>query len=309
MTKSASDGENYIGLVTRGSLGPYANVNEDIETVLTEPLPINETYNIKIDLSFSENWGHFIDFGTTFLKYDTPAKLRIFGGENPCEKAGLLWESPVIDHTDWQTYTATLKPQQTEVNFLIFQAEYTTETTKFGNILIDNIQECLSPPIETVPFDSVKCANAEVKLDASTADGSYLWNTGATTSSILVDEAGVYTVQISNDCETGTYTFSIEGVDCGCETSAPNVFTPNGDGINEKFEVTGAFGLTKYKLRVFNRAGLEVFESEEINDFWDGTSNGNELPSGIYYFVIDITCTVGTSTLNNSNKGWVTIMR
>ena len=78
----ASDGATYIGLVTRGNLGPYANHNEDIQVELLSAMKMGEEYLYQLDLSFSEHWGHFIDFGSTFLSYADPVKLKIYGGLN-----------------------------------------------------------------------------------------------------------------------------------------------------------------------------------------------------------------------------------
>lgn len=382
VTKNASNGSSYIGLVTRGNLGPFANQNEDVQTRLSSPIAIGESFEFVIDLAFSPNWGHTIDFGSTFLTYDTPAKLQLFGGSTSCDEAELLWESPAIDHTDWRSYEVTLNPQVTEVEYIILQASHTNATTYFGNLLIDNIVECSfeinwveeiticeheplildvaipngtyewqdgfggpvfivdSPgtysvtvsngciskdyevvvatrncfcddaiPIQTVPFDSTKCTDSEILLDAGTPGGFYTWNTGSNASSITVSEPGLYSVEISNRCELQMFDYLIETFECTCEISAPNVFTPNGDGVNEKFEIVGTADLTTYSLNVVDRAGRIVFTTDNINDFWDGTLNGNELSNGVYYYSIKLLCTQEGETKENFYKGWVTLMR
>ncbi|MBL0133365.1 MAG: gliding motility-associated C-terminal domain-containing protein [Chitinophagaceae bacterium] len=67
----------------------------------------------------------------------------------------------------------------------------------------------------------------------------------------------------------------------------PNAFSPNGDGINDLFHirVTGYFKLDGYKL--FNRWGQLIFETKDITRDWDGRYNGNPLPVGSYYWVIE----------------------
>jgi gliding motility-associated-like protein len=67
----------------------------------------------------------------------------------------------------------------------------------------------------------------------------------------------------------------------------PNVFTPNGDGTNDYFEVD-TDGTTVYEFTIFTRAGTRIYHSESPRIFWDGSSlDGKELKEGIYYYVIE----------------------
>ncbi|MBL4592881.1 MAG: gliding motility-associated C-terminal domain-containing protein [Flavobacteriales bacterium] len=76
--------------------------------------------------------------------------------------------------------------------------------------------------------------------------------------------------------------------------------TPNGDGKNDTWTIKGLKG--KGTVIVFNRWGQKVFESTGYNNDWGGTSNGNILPDGDYYYVIN--CDDG-----NDYKGPLTILR
>jgi gliding motility-associated-like protein len=62
----------------------------------------------------------------------------------------------------------------------------------------------------------------------------------------------------------------------------PNIFTPNGDGVNDRFVPFEAFP-GKWVLTIFNRWGSEVFSSTNLVQGW----NGEEAPSGTYYWVIE----------------------
>lgn len=71
----------------------------------------------------------------------------------------------------------------------------------------------------------------------------------------------------------------------------PNVFTPNGDGVNDFFEVE-TDGATVYVFRVFTRNGTQIYYSRSPRIFWNGkTSSGTDVSSGIYYYVIEETGT------------------
>ena len=66
----------------------------------------------------------------------------------------------------------------------------------------------------------------------------------------------------------------------------PNFFTPNEDGVNDYFEVETPVGKT-YEFTVFTRTGTRVHVSDSPRVFWDGrTPGGQEVPEGIYYYVI-----------------------
>jgi len=67
----------------------------------------------------------------------------------------------------------------------------------------------------------------------------------------------------------------------------PNVFTPNGDQINDYFEVE-TDGTTIYEFSVFTRTGTRIYYSLSPRIFWDGkTGSGIEQPEGVYYYVIE----------------------
>jgi len=71
------------------------------------------------------------------------------------------------------------------------------------------------------------------------------------------------------------------------ELEIPNVFSPNGDHINDYFVVTTP-GEYIYTCRIFTRAGLQVYYSRSPEISWDGrTTAGREVPVGVYYYVIE----------------------
>lgn len=73
----------------------------------------------------------------------------------------------------------------------------------------------------------------------------------------------------------------------GAKLEVPNVFSPNGDQINDYFEVN-TDGTTVYEFSVFTRTGTRIYHSLSPRIFWDGNSlDGNELSEGVYYYVIE----------------------
>ena len=66
-----------------------------------------------------------------------------------------------------------------------------------------------------------------------------------------------------------------------------NTFTPNGDGTNDKWSVTGLRFYEGARISVFDKAGDRMFYTEIPDQGWDGTFNGKELPIGSYFWVIE----------------------
>lgn len=74
-------------------------------------------------------------------------------------------------------------------------------------------------------------------------------------------------------------------VTIGDELTVPNVFTPNGDGVNDVFFVNSK-GITEYNITIVNRWGNPVFESTDVNASWDGTSDGKKCVDGTYFYIL-----------------------
>lgn len=83
----------------------------------------------------------------------------------------------------------------------------------------------------------------------------------------------------------------------------PNAFSPNGDGVNDKWVITNLADYPGAFVEVYNRDGQMVFQSFGYNIAWDGTVKGKPLPVATYYYII---------TLKNGFKpivGYVTILK
>ena len=82
----------------------------------------------------------------------------------------------------------------------------------------------------------------------------------------------------------------------------PNVFTPNGDGYNDRFEILGLENCVQHKLLVYNRAGQLVYKSNSYENTW----NGGDCPDGMYRYMFLYT---GDNGIEQTLSGVVTIIR
>ena len=83
----------------------------------------------------------------------------------------------------------------------------------------------------------------------------------------------------------------------------PNTFTPNGDGINDTWDIPSLSAYPGNNVKIFNRYGTIVFQSNGYSQAWDGKINGALVPIGTYYYIIDLK--------NKTNKiaGYLVILR
>ena len=121
-----------------------------------------------------------------------------------------------------------------------------------------------------------------------------------------------YTARVYNGAGCMTTDHVTVNVFCtGANVFIPNTFSPNGNGMNERFYPRG-IGLFNVPLfQIFNRYGLVVFEKHSLtpnaaSDGWDGTYNGQPAPTGVYVYVLSVTCKNNTMF---KFKGNVTLIR
>lgn len=166
-------------------------------------------------------------------------------------------------------------------------------------------------PMVNLGPDSVLCLDGAALTVADLNNASdptiqWHWNTGAITPSIQILHPGTYSLTATkNDCST---TETIE-VNKDCYTDVPNVFTPNGDGVNDYFYPRQLLskGVVGFSMTIFNRWGQKVFESTTTNGRgWDGKFNDKEQPMGVYIYMIDAMLKNGR---NENYTGNVTLVR
>ncbi len=150
---------------------------------------------------------------------------------------------------------------------------------------------------------------ASVTSNWSFGNGGITTTTVNTTVSTTYINAGTYTVQLI--AKKGICIDSVSKVitiDIPSKLTVPNVFTPNGDGANDKFKLLTQ-NLSNIEATIFDRWGNKVFEmtSDKGNIEWDGINlYGKEAANGTYFYVIKAT---GKDSKDYTEKGTVSLYR
>ncbi|UCJ07684.1 PKD domain-containing protein [Chitinophaga pendula] len=154
-------------------------------------------------------------------------------------------------------------------------------------------------PKENTPVSFTNLSNGAV---------SYVWNFGdghestQTNPTYQYNKTGTYEV-----CLTATNQFGC--IDSVCKPvsaivvplyDVPSAFSPNGDGINDVFYVKG-FAVSRFNIKIFNRWGQLVFESNDINIGWDGKFKGSLQSMDAYAYVINLEFNDGTKANKTGN--------
>ena len=115
----------------------------------------------------------------------------------------------------------------------------------------------------------------------------YKWNTGDFDCCLKPYKEGYYKRSSRNEC--GSYIDTVHVSFSLCEDCLvlPNAFTPNGDGSNDEFRGEGRIdGSTDFQFSIWNRWGELLFESDNIDNGWDGTHQGVMSQVDTYVWVI-----------------------
>jgi len=187
---------------------------------------------------------------------------------------------------------------------------YTLELALGNCLFTDAIQISYEPGYEqALPKDTVICETAPAILLASYEGAQYQWSDFSTEMSLQTSQSGQHWVDIETNCFAAREYFNVSTEDCGCESFIPNVFTPNGDGIQEQFQLEFTEGISNYSLDIFDRYGRLIFRTSNPTEFWDGNNKGKQVPEGVYYWAAQYRCYAAEGFKQNVRKGYVSVLR
>lgn len=150
-------------------------------------------------------------------------------------------------------------------------------------------------PLADAGPDKVVLEGGFVTLTPALISGipvSYLW-----TPSIGLQDPNI-AAAVASPTEDITYTLTVTS-DQGCTTSdmvfvevlkkpnIPNIFSPNGDGVHDRWEIKYLDSYPGCTVDVYNRYGQLIYHTVGYGTPWDGTINGKSVPVGTYYYIVD----------------------
>ncbi len=134
--------------------------------------------------------------------------------------------------------------------------------------------------------------NGSIDLTMRARGLSFQWSNGATTEDLEGLAAGEYTVTVTN-ADSCRVISSVE-VKKLERFKMPSAFTPNGDGINDYFNLVVNEGAPKVTaFRIFNRWGQLVYDNDDPERGWDGTFRGQPQASDTYFYYVQVERQVG----------------
>ena len=145
-------------------------------------------------------------------------------------------------------------------------------------------------PFVRIPDLFTLCLNGSVLLLPDSLVGTFAWSEATDADVITADRPGWYAYTVTGPCGLLTDSVRVEQVVCdsalACSTFyIPNAFSPDGDGINDRFApVSGVLCTTTIELLIFNRWGELIHTWRTGDPAWDGTYGGAACPIGIYAY-------------------------
>ena len=156
-----------------------------------------------------------------------------------------------------------------------------------------------------LPSDTAVCSELAFVMDVTNSPlATYDWSTGGVNSSISISDSGYYKVVVTvGECsDSADVNISLKE----CKIWVPNIFTPNGDGRNDMFEIVNFQEADRLHVKIYNRWGRRVYENEDYQNNWNGTlhGDGSDVADGVYYYVI-----FAEGADYDTYNGFVTLMR
>ena len=212
-----------------------------------------------------------------------------------------------------------------------------TQTTKYittDGVNTDTLTVYVIEPI-TINFETdslLWCYHPDTPFLSLTPNingtGGIVWSNEATTISTQINQQGIYWVQADNTCFSQTDTLIVYCPATDTTTTdtttlppikgttkpkqarslaLPTAFSPNNDGINDRFTLPQNQAITQAQLIVYNRYGQRVFNGNAF-DGWSGTlPNNTPAPVGVYVYMFSYTNPL--SGLTETQKGNITLLR
>ncbi len=161
-------------------------------------------------------------------------------------------------------------------------------------------------PAVSLGPDNCLEGKSSIELKTDTGYLTYNWMNNITDKpTYLIEKPGIYWVSVSNKCGTSKDSITIFK-DCEFEIYMPSAFTPNGDNMNDYFQLPKQNTNKLIDLTVYNRFGNIVFKTTDINGRWNGNYRSVPQATGTYVYFLRMETLSGKKI---SKKGTVVLIR
>ncbi len=128
------EGRTYLGMVTRDN-----NTWESVSASLSGALRQGQCYRFSIALASSDSYRSMSRSTNQPVNYDAPVRLKIWGGNSPCEQEELLVVTDPVSTGPWQEYSFVIQPRLSDYMYISFSTDYAEDATQAtnGNLLLD----------------------------------------------------------------------------------------------------------------------------------------------------------------------------
>lgn len=262
-------------------------------------------------LSESNHCGENIDsIKIDFLSAPTPFDL---GADTVlCPNDSIILQAPAtVDGLNWQDGS------HSDIFIVKEDGVFSLTISNLCGAEADQVIVTYNSQVPLVQLEAMQslCPGDEILLDATQViPVTYLWNTGSTESSILVDAPGDYDVKVKSYCaETVGAAVIIWSDTCDAHNAfyIPNVFSPNDDGSNDFFTIyfEDEIQVKSVSASIFDRWGNLVYESTGDHVEWKGDFHGEMLNPDVFAYRLLLTYDDGVRERSVIVHGDVTLLR
>jgi gliding motility-associated-like protein len=242
----------------------------------------SNTDSVKVEIASDNN---FILNSDYKLCYGDSIELKATGGKK------YSW-TPNASLTGPDVSNPIVFPQTTSTYSVLV-----TDNCNNSATLSTTVTVLPAPTIQVVKSNDVDCNIPRSQLQAMGAK-KYIWSpavniTDATISNpIVYPHANTWYTVIGTDengCHASDSVLVSSSISAGGSSLyIPNAFTPNADLKNDCFGMKHFGEVDFFKLSIYNRWGQLLFQTNNVNNCWDGTFQGRQQPAGVYIYLLSI---------------------
>ena len=283
----------------------------------------NTTYDVIIIDDCNDNETMFsIDIEVPFYNPPTFSLFDLAGcvGQELELSVEDLFAEGVQDPDDISQYSFLWSTGETSPSINVVVQEdpetYSVQVSDFCGNISESVSATVTASIPPPPAFTFEQVEDGIQFTQLTEDlfTNFDWDFGDGNNSVEYEPLHMF------DTEGDYYVTLVASDDLGCSNSyvalvniyaslffySPDVFSPNGDGINDSFNVS-IVGHDSFELFIYDRWGNQLFSTTDTEEGWDGTyPNGNEVPQDVYMYKVFMS---NPGTGEKIEKGRVSIIK